>query len=82
LEGGADVIRVVDCVVLQGAELMGKYGINVPRGAAAGSVQELKDVLNNTFPNEKEVTTHGFPILCYYHNARCTGDARLECSLL
>ncbi|OEL23187.1 Succinyl-CoA ligase [ADP-forming] subunit beta, mitochondrial [Dichanthelium oligosanthes] len=39
----------------QGAELMGKYGINVPRGAAAGSVQEVKDTLKNVFPSEKEI---------------------------
>lgn len=48
---------------LQGAELMGKYGINVPRGAAAGSVQEVKDILKNVFPSEKEVTMRGFLIL-------------------
>ncbi|AQK82638.1 Succinate--CoA ligase [ADP-forming] subunit beta mitochondrial [Zea mays] len=39
----------------QGAELMGKYGINVPRGAAAGSVHEVKDALKNMFPSEKEI---------------------------
>ncbi|AQK53686.1 Succinate--CoA ligase [ADP-forming] subunit beta mitochondrial [Zea mays] len=39
----------------QGAELMGKYGINVPRGAAAGSVQEVNDALKNMFPSEKEI---------------------------
>jgi succinyl-CoA synthetase beta subunit len=41
--------------VLQGADLMSKYGINVPKGAAAGSVQEAQDVLKNVFPSEKEV---------------------------
>ena len=39
----------------QGADLMGKFGINVPRGAAVGSVQEVKEVLKNVFPSEKEV---------------------------
>ncbi|XP_024317867.1 succinate--CoA ligase [ADP-forming] subunit beta, mitochondrial isoform X2 [Brachypodium distachyon] len=38
----------------QGAELMGKYGINVPKGAVVGSVQEVKEVLNKVFPSEKE----------------------------
>jgi hypothetical protein len=47
----------MDCLGLQGAELMGKYGINVPRGAAAGSVQEVNDALKNMFPSEKEVMT-------------------------
>jgi succinyl-CoA synthetase beta subunit len=47
----------------QGAELMGKYGINVPRGAAAGSVEEVKNTLKNVFPSEKEVM---FPFLILY----------------
>ena len=51
---------------LQGAELMGKYGINVPRGAAAGSVQEVKDALKNIFPSEKEVMTPQLPHLLLF----------------
>lgn len=39
----------------QGAELMGKFGINVPKGAAAGSIEEVKNVMKNMFSNEKEV---------------------------
>ncbi|KMZ74822.1 Succinate--CoA ligase (ADP-forming) [Zostera marina] len=39
----------------QGAELMGKFGINVPKGAAAGSIEEVKNVMKNMFPNEKEM---------------------------
>ncbi|VAI47108.1 unnamed protein product [Triticum turgidum subsp. durum] len=39
----------------QGAELMGKFGINVPKGAVVGSVQEVKEVLKNVFPSEKEI---------------------------
>jgi hypothetical protein len=34
---------------------MGKFGINVPKGAVVGSVQEVKEVLKNVFPSEKEV---------------------------
>lgn len=34
---------------------MGKFGINVPKGAAAGSIEEVKNVMKNMFPNEKEV---------------------------
>jgi succinyl-CoA synthetase beta subunit len=57
LEAGTDGLGFVDCLGLHGAELMGKYGINVPRGAAAGSVHEVKDALKNMFPSEKEVMT-------------------------
>ncbi|KAM0830739.1 hypothetical protein ACQ4PT_066019 [Festuca glaucescens] len=39
----------------QGADLMGKFGINVPKGAVVGSVQEVKEVLKNVFPSEKEI---------------------------
>ncbi|KAF8692879.1 hypothetical protein HU200_039236 [Digitaria exilis] len=59
-------LRFWDCVGLQGAELMGKYGINVPKGTAAGSVQEVKDALKNVFPSEKEVTVPGLPyLICF-----------------
>lgn len=34
---------------------MGKFGINVPKGAAAGSIEEVKNVMKNMFPNEKEM---------------------------
>ncbi|KAJ4844054.1 hypothetical protein Tsubulata_013462 [Turnera subulata] len=39
----------------QGAELMGKYGINVPRGAAVSSLEQLKDTIKNVFPSENEL---------------------------
>ncbi|KAJ3690106.1 hypothetical protein LUZ61_019270 [Rhynchospora tenuis] len=39
----------------QGAELMGKYGINVPRGVAVSSLSEVKDAIQKVFPNESEV---------------------------
>ena len=57
------------CLGLQGAELMGKYGINVPRGAAAGSVQEVKDALKNMFPSEKEVMTPQLPHLLLFDSS-------------
>jgi hypothetical protein len=59
----ANALGFVDVWVSQGAELMGKYGINVPRGAAAGSVEEVKNTLKNVFPSEKEVM---FPFLILY----------------
>ncbi|XP_025794431.1 succinate--CoA ligase [ADP-forming] subunit beta, mitochondrial-like isoform X2 [Panicum hallii] len=51
----------------QGAELMGKYGINAPRGATAGSAQEVKDALKNVFPNEKQATMPQLPYLMLFH---------------
>ncbi|XP_047315201.1 succinate--CoA ligase [ADP-forming] subunit beta, mitochondrial [Impatiens glandulifera] len=39
----------------QGAELMGKHGINVPKGIAAGSIEEVRKAIQDTFPNEKEL---------------------------
>lgn len=39
----------------QGAEVMSKYGINVPRGVAVGSVEEVKKAIRDVFLNEKEV---------------------------
>ncbi|CAL9114109.1 unnamed protein product [Musa acuminata var. zebrina] len=39
----------------QGAELMSKYGINVPKGVAVISVEEVKETVRSVFPNEKEI---------------------------
>ncbi|KAL8146940.1 succinate--CoA ligase [ADP-forming] subunit beta, mitochondrial [Apium graveolens] len=39
----------------QGAELMGKHGVNVPRGAAASSIEEVKKVVKDMFPNKSEL---------------------------
>ncbi|XP_021888536.1 succinate--CoA ligase [ADP-forming] subunit beta, mitochondrial [Carica papaya] len=39
----------------QGAELMGKHGINVPRGVAVSSVDEIKKVIQDVFPKENEL---------------------------
>ncbi|KAI9085824.1 hypothetical protein K1719_009903 [Acacia pycnantha] len=39
----------------QGAELMSKYGVNVPRGVAASSVEEIKKAIKDVFPNESEL---------------------------
>ncbi|KAL0418625.1 UNVERIFIED_CONTAM: Succinate--CoA ligase [ADP-forming] subunit beta, mitochondrial [Sesamum radiatum] len=39
----------------QGAELMSKHGINVPKGVAVGSVDEVRKVLQEVFPNQSEV---------------------------
>ncbi|WVY97600.1 hypothetical protein V8G54_029751 [Vigna mungo] len=39
----------------QGAELMGKHGVNVPRGVAVSSVEEVRKAIKEFFPNEKEL---------------------------
>ena len=39
---------------------MGKHGINVPKGVAVGSVDELRKALREVFPNESEVVTRIF----------------------
>ncbi|KAF5738974.1 succinyl-CoA ligase [Tripterygium wilfordii] len=39
----------------QGAELMSKYGINVPKGVAVSSIDEVKKAIQDAFPNENEV---------------------------
>ncbi|QHO52870.1 Succinyl-CoA ligase [ADP-forming] subunit beta [Arachis hypogaea] len=42
----------------QGAELMSKYGVNVPRGVAVSSVEEARKVIKDVFPNESEGGVH------------------------
>ncbi|NP_001234293.2 succinate--CoA ligase [ADP-forming] subunit beta, mitochondrial [Solanum lycopersicum] len=39
----------------QGAELMSKYGINVPKGVAVASLDEVKKAIQDVFPNQSEV---------------------------
>ncbi|KAG1353972.1 Succinate--CoA ligase [ADP-forming] subunit beta, mitochondrial [Cocos nucifera] len=39
----------------QGADLMSKHGINVPRGVAVGSAEEVKKAIKDVFPNQEEV---------------------------
>lgn len=34
---------------------MSKYGINVPKGAAASSVDEVRETIRSVFPTENEV---------------------------
>ncbi|RWW29305.1 hypothetical protein GW17_00006177 [Ensete ventricosum] len=41
--------------VIQGAELMIKYGINVSKGVAAPSIEEVKEAVKSVFPSGKEV---------------------------
>ncbi|KAL0733444.1 hypothetical protein Bca4012_009654 [Brassica carinata] len=39
----------------QGAELMGKYGVNVPKGVAVSSLDDVKNAIEQVFPNETEL---------------------------
>lgn len=41
---------------------MGKYGINVPKGVAVSSVEEVRKAIQTTFPNEKEVSFGLIPL--------------------
>lgn len=34
---------------------MGKYGINVPKGVAVSSAEEIRKAIQSVFPSEKEV---------------------------
>lgn len=51
----------------QGAELMGKYGINVPKGVAVSSHDEIKKAIQDVFPNENEVKL-GHAFLIFFFN--------------
>ncbi|KAL7198538.1 hypothetical protein ACSBR2_020932 [Camellia fascicularis] len=42
----------------QGAELMGKFGVNVPKGVAVSSVQEVRKAIQDVFPSESEGGVH------------------------
>ncbi|CAI0434540.1 unnamed protein product [Linum tenue] len=39
----------------QGAELMGKHGINVPKGVAVSSIEEVRKAIQEVFPNQSEI---------------------------
>ncbi|CAL1383313.1 unnamed protein product [Linum trigynum] len=39
----------------QGAELMGKHGINVPKGVAVSSIEEVRKAIQEVFPNQREI---------------------------
>ncbi|PPR94562.1 hypothetical protein GOBAR_AA26108 [Gossypium barbadense] len=41
----------------QGADLMNKYGINVPKGVAVSTIDEVKEAVKSAFPNENEVSS-------------------------
>lgn len=34
---------------------MGKFGVNVPKGVAVSSLDEVKKAIQDVFPNESEV---------------------------
>ncbi|EEF32531.1 succinyl-CoA synthetase beta chain, putative [Ricinus communis] len=39
----------------QGADLMSKYGINVPKGVAAASIDEVRKAIQDVFPDKSEL---------------------------
>lgn len=48
-------VRHLNIHEYQGASLMSKYGVNVPKGIVVSSVAEVKQVIRDAFPGEKEV---------------------------
>lgn len=44
------------CCSIQGADLMSKFGVNVPKGVVASSTSEIAKVLEEHFPDDAEVT--------------------------
>lgn len=42
---------------------MSKHGINVPKGVAAGSIDEVKKAIRDVFPNQSEVIQAKFRFL-------------------
>ncbi|KAL8152090.1 hypothetical protein V2J09_021898 [Rumex salicifolius] len=48
-------LRFLNIHEYQGAELMSKYGVNVPKGIAASSVDEVKKAIKDVFPQENEL---------------------------
>ncbi|MBA0605268.1 hypothetical protein Godav_017859 [Gossypium davidsonii] len=48
-------LRCLNIHEYQGADLMNKYGINVPKGVAVSSIDEVKEAVKSAFPNENEL---------------------------
>lgn len=48
-------VRHLNIHEYQGASLMNKYGVNVPKGIVVSSVAEVKQAIRDAFPEEKEV---------------------------
>ncbi|KAK9275282.1 hypothetical protein L1049_022544 [Liquidambar formosana] len=48
-------LRRLNINKFQGSELMGKYGVNVPKGVAISSVDEVKNAIQDVFPKENEL---------------------------
>jgi len=48
-------VRHLNIHEYQGASLMSKYGVNVPKGIVVSSVAEVKQAIRDAFPGEKEV---------------------------
>ncbi|KAL5725118.1 hypothetical protein ACHQM5_008298 [Ranunculus cassubicifolius] len=55
----------------QGAELMGKYGINVPKGVAVTSSEEIRKAVQEFFPNETEIEQQPINQIAEFKNRFC-----------
>lgn len=58
------------CFGGQGAELMSKYGVNVPKGVAVGSTDEIKKAIQEVFPNETEVWKQLWLLVCFFNEEK------------
>ncbi|KAJ3682393.1 hypothetical protein LUZ60_014966 [Juncus effusus] len=47
-------VRRLNIHEYQGAELMGKFGINVPKGVAVSSLSEIQEAIKTSFPDQNE----------------------------
>ncbi|OIT08387.1 PREDICTED: succinate--CoA ligase [ADP-forming] subunit beta, mitochondrial-like [Nicotiana attenuata] len=48
-------LRLLNIHEFQGAELMGKYGINVPKGVAVTTLGDVKKAIQDVIPDQNEV---------------------------
>eukprot|EP00252_Welwitschia_mirabilis_P025635 TRINITY_DN80_c0_g2_i1.p1 TRINITY_DN80_c0_g2~~TRINITY_DN80_c0_g2_i1.p1 ORF type:complete len:423 (+),score=118.50 TRINITY_DN80_c0_g2_i1:150-1418(+) len=53
--GQQQQLRYLNIHEYQGAELMSKFGVNVPKGFVVSSATEVKQAIKDAFPAEKEV---------------------------
>ncbi|ONK80636.1 uncharacterized protein A4U43_C01F20030 [Asparagus officinalis] len=51
-------LRRLNIYEYQSSDLMSKHGINVPRGVAVSSTEEVRKAIKDVFPGEKEIVVN------------------------